>query len=354
MHSIPPRRAGRLVDHRRAGAAPRGGRSRARSGGLAPGADAGLSRCGVLHGGAGLGARSALGIDPQARPARQASGPGPSRSRPDYSCVMSPETALSPAVRTVTVRRRGERLDQDLIVVEEPLEIRLDGKPLVVTMRTPGDDEELAAGFLHAEGMIAGGADVASLRAVAGDGAAGAGDLARIKVTSFAGDRPAADRAVRTDRPVLRGVADLELPDRGLRRTQIETQGADRKAPVTEAFRNVRREISMGVPSSGDYNHQRAGGARRVQQRPETGRRAPNAGLRDGGSPYRSPPAGQLPLRSAAVEAASARREQTRTEPDDSEERKRRCRRRPGHRRAADDIRPVRLGGAAVYRLHRT
>ena len=102
---------------------------------------------------------------------------------------MSPETALSPAVRTVTVRRRGERLDQDLIVVEEPLEIRLDGKPLVVTMRTPGDDEELAAGFLHAEGMIAGGADVASLRAVAGDGAAGAGDLARIKVTSFAGDR---------------------------------------------------------------------------------------------------------------------------------------------------------------------
>ena len=71
---------------------------------------------------------------------------------------MGSDAALSPALRTVTVRRRGERLDTDLIVVEEPLEIRLDGKPLVVTMRTPGDDEDLAAGFLHAEGMIAGGA----------------------------------------------------------------------------------------------------------------------------------------------------------------------------------------------------
>ena len=103
---------------------------------------------------------------------------------------MTSETALSPALRTVTVRRRGERLDQDLIVVEEPLEIRVDGKPLVVTMRTPGNDEELAAGFLHAEGVIATGAAIATLRTVAGDQAAEAGGGgARIKVTNFAGDR---------------------------------------------------------------------------------------------------------------------------------------------------------------------
>ena len=69
---------------------------------------------------------------------------------------MPSDATHSPALRSVAVRRRGEMLDQDLIAVEEPLEIRLDGKPLVVTMRTPGDDEELAAGFLHAEGMIAG------------------------------------------------------------------------------------------------------------------------------------------------------------------------------------------------------
>ena len=89
----------------------------------------------------------------------------------------------------MTVRRRGDRLDQDLIVVEEPLEIRLDGKPLVVTMRTPGDDEELAAGFLHAEGMVTGDAGIAALRAVAGERGAAAGGGARIRVAGFAGDR---------------------------------------------------------------------------------------------------------------------------------------------------------------------
>jgi FdhD protein len=44
----------------------------------------------------------------------------------------------------------------DEVAVEEPLEIRVDGKPLVVTMRTPGHDEELALGFLYGEGLIDG------------------------------------------------------------------------------------------------------------------------------------------------------------------------------------------------------
>src|SRR4051812_38230507 len=42
----------------------------------------------------------------------------------------------------------------DEVAVEEPLEIRVDGRPLAVTMRTPGDDEELALGFLFGEGLI--------------------------------------------------------------------------------------------------------------------------------------------------------------------------------------------------------
>jgi FdhD protein len=42
----------------------------------------------------------------------------------------------------------------DAIAVEEPLEIRVDGRPLAVTMRTPGHDEELALGFLFGEGLI--------------------------------------------------------------------------------------------------------------------------------------------------------------------------------------------------------
>ncbi len=43
----------------------------------------------------------------------------------------------------------------DEVAVEDPLEIRVDGRPLAVTMRTPGNDEELALGFLHGEGLIA-------------------------------------------------------------------------------------------------------------------------------------------------------------------------------------------------------
>ena len=42
----------------------------------------------------------------------------------------------------------------DEVAVEEPLEIRVDGSPLAITMRTPGSDEELALGFLHGEGLI--------------------------------------------------------------------------------------------------------------------------------------------------------------------------------------------------------
>jgi len=51
------------------------------------------------------------------------------------------------------VERDGER---DAVAVEEPLEIRVGGEPLSVTMRTPGHDEELALGFLFGEGLIDG------------------------------------------------------------------------------------------------------------------------------------------------------------------------------------------------------
>jgi FdhD protein len=49
------------------------------------------------------------------------------------------------------VERDGVR---DEVAVEEPLEIRVDGGPIAVTMRTPGHDEELALGFLYGEGLI--------------------------------------------------------------------------------------------------------------------------------------------------------------------------------------------------------
>ncbi len=58
------------------------------------------------------------------------------------------------------------RAASDAVAVEEPLEIRLGGRRFTITMRTPGDDEELAAGFLHAEGFINSRAELGEIRRV--------------------------------------------------------------------------------------------------------------------------------------------------------------------------------------------
>jgi len=55
-----------------------------------------------------------------------------------------------------------ERLD-DAVAVERALEIRIDGRPLAVTLRTPGDDAELAAGFLAGEGIVRRAEDLAGV-----------------------------------------------------------------------------------------------------------------------------------------------------------------------------------------------
>ena len=59
--------------------------------------------------------------------------------------------AVDPARLSRTVEHDGVR---DRVAVEEPLEIRVRGEALAVTMRTPGHDEELALGFLYGEGLI--------------------------------------------------------------------------------------------------------------------------------------------------------------------------------------------------------
>jgi FdhD protein len=61
---------------------------------------------------------------------------------------------------------------QDSLATEEPLEIRVHGTPLTVTMRTPGNDVELAAGFLLTEGLIESRGQLAEIRAVTADSAA--------------------------------------------------------------------------------------------------------------------------------------------------------------------------------------
>ncbi|MEU3524617.1 formate dehydrogenase accessory sulfurtransferase FdhD [Streptomyces sp. NPDC038707] len=75
----------------------------------------------------------------------------------------------------VTERRKVLRIRDgavstraDTLVAEEPLEIRLNGKPLAITMRTPGDDFALAAGFLVSEGVLGTAADLRNIVYCAG------------------------------------------------------------------------------------------------------------------------------------------------------------------------------------------
>ena len=90
-------------------------------------------------------------------------------------------------VGRVTARRRARHVTADATVarpetlaVEEPLEIRVNGTPIAVTMRTPGSDIELAQGFLLTEGVIARREDVVTVRYCKG-----AGDLTTSIPTTF-------------------------------------------------------------------------------------------------------------------------------------------------------------------------
>jgi FdhD protein len=74
---------------------------------------------------------------------------------------------------------------EDSVAVEEPLEIRISGETVAVTMRTPGEDGELTLGFLWGEGLIASAADVGSVAHCGRPGDEGYGNV--VEVTPGAG-----------------------------------------------------------------------------------------------------------------------------------------------------------------------
>jgi FdhD protein len=97
----------------------------------------------------------------------------------------------------VTARRRAHHLTADravtrpeTLVVEEPLEIRVNGAAVTVTMRTPGSDIELAQGFLLTEGVIAARGDVLTIRYCGGRGDDGANTYNVLDVTLAPGVQP--------------------------------------------------------------------------------------------------------------------------------------------------------------------
>ncbi|MEV4870666.1 formate dehydrogenase accessory sulfurtransferase FdhD [Streptomyces syringium] len=70
--------------------------------------------------------------------------------------------------RVIRIREGAVSTRPDTLVAEEPLEIRLNGKPLAITMRTPGDDFALAAGFLVSEGVLGSAEELANIVYCAG------------------------------------------------------------------------------------------------------------------------------------------------------------------------------------------
>src|SRR4051795_12133643 len=65
-----------------------------------------------------------------------------------------PSARVPGATASVQVTRLPQgTAEGDLVAVEEPLELRINGEPVAVTMRTPGHDEELALGFALSEGL---------------------------------------------------------------------------------------------------------------------------------------------------------------------------------------------------------
>ena len=102
-------------------------------------------------------------------------------------------------VGRVTARRRVQHVTADdavarpeTLVVEEPLEIRVNGTPITVTMRTPGSDIELAQGFLLTEGVVTCRDDVLTVRYCKGASEDGVNTYNVLDVT-LAPDVPAPD-----------------------------------------------------------------------------------------------------------------------------------------------------------------
>ncbi len=161
--------------------------------------------------------------------------------------MASPHRDASVSVHVV--RRDGDatRRDRDSLTAEEPLEIRLreESGPaarFVVTMRTPGDDDDLAVGLLYGEGVIRGGGDVLAVGPPDDPGLAP--ELARnVRVVTLAPGR-AAKRSAAGDRHGLR-LRRLR-PHVGLRRDRARGGGARARRPAPPGSRRT----DLAIPAA--------------------------------------------------------------------------------------------------------
>jgi FdhD protein len=93
------------------------------------------------------------------------------------------EACVAPKIHKLDLTQVSEwddgqlRRKDDYLAAEEPLEIRVGDEPLSVTMRTPGHDLELAAGFLFTEGLVQSGKQIISLQPIAASDGTNSGNL---------------------------------------------------------------------------------------------------------------------------------------------------------------------------------
>jgi len=116
-----------------------------------------------------------------------------------YSRRMGRVTRRTPAHRIDLGGPEGPRVvaRPDTVAVEEPLEVRVGGTSLAVTMRTPGDDFDLAIGFLLTEGLIGGASDVRHLMHCLDEGEDGRPTYTAVDVTLAEGVQPPPASAAR-------------------------------------------------------------------------------------------------------------------------------------------------------------
>jgi FdhD protein len=143
---------------------------------------------------------------------------------------------------------------EDFVVVEEPLDIRVSGDTLAVTMRTPGHDRELVLGFLWAEGIIGALDDVAAIAHCGRPGDEGYGNT--IEVTPAAGARlrlpeePMARRGTLTTSAC--GVCGRRTVDDLLARcAPLAPGGAMRRGAIADAIGGLRARQPVFARSGG-------------------------------------------------------------------------------------------------------
>jgi FdhD protein len=167
-------------------------------------------------------------------------------------------------VSTRTQRRRIQRISvtgdgpagarADLLAVEEPLEIRIGGQALTVTMRTPGDDLDLAAGFLFTEGLLSTAVDLRQIRMCdenVADATLETADLPAPEALSRATDARRAQRNFLTTSAC--GVCGKESIDaiRVRSRFDLATDRVRVPAPVLAALPDRLREAQRVFASTG-------------------------------------------------------------------------------------------------------